>query len=251
MAYGALVINDSGHKVIQDASPIFALKRSGTLQPVYQGPETGWYAYDISVSLAEPTGTEEVFFELPVGGWLGHKPFFSWLGGPANGQLDQGNGQYFVPELEQYNSLWNHSSNQSSLDYYVFDTMDNIPGAGAATGYGMQVFDSSGNVTWDSNAITNRVSVGGTVSTSTITVNSTANSCSLRSHYQDFVLVNGNRNWIRGHKITRTSTTQWKVGLGFIDKGWFSRDPNNNTTAQIPNGYWICQDDGQYMLAYT
>lgn len=246
MSYGVTITNSQNHKIIQDGDPIYALKRYGTLSPVKQGPETGWYAYDVSVSSAEPTGTEEVFFEISVGNWIAHKPFFTWLGGPPWQY------QYYEPELLQYNSLWNHSSNQSTLPYYVFDRMDNIPNAGSSTGYGMQVFNSNGTVCWDSNKVTNRVSKGGTVGSTSTNISSTANAISLRS-WQAAVgpIVNGNRNYLTGHVATRTSTSAWNIAIGNQDWGWFARSPSDGTTAQIPNSPYINNADARYLLAYV
>jgi hypothetical protein len=249
MSYGVSILNSQGHKVIQDGDPIYALKRSGTLNPVKTGSVTGWYAYDVSVSAAEPTGTEEVLFQLDVGNWIAHQPWYIWLGGPP-WQF-----QYFEPELSQYNSLWNHKSNQSTLPYYVFDRMDNIPGAGAATGYGMQVFDSNGTVCWDSNEITNRVSKAGTVTTSGASISSTANAVSLRSWYCDItrigpVTVNTLNN-VRSYRATRVSSSSWDISIGIVDKMGFSRSPDNNTTASVADNWVNNTADAHYLLGYV
>lgn len=249
MAYGVEILNDFGRKVIQDGDPIYALKRSGTLSPVKTGPETGWFAYDISVSAAEPTGTEEVVFELNIGSWIAHQPWYVWVGGPP-WQF-----QYYEPELSKYNSLWNHKSNQSTLPYHVFDRMDNIPNAGDATGYGMQVFNSDGTVCWDSNKITNRVSKAGTLTTSGGTISSTANAVSIRSWYCDVIKFGGDyptgRNHIRSYRATRTSSSQWDIYLNNVDRGWFSRAPTNGDTASVPNDWVNNTAVAHYLLAYV
>lgn len=222
MAYGVSVTNSSGHKIIQDTQPIYALKRSGTLSQyktsnVGSTPYTSvglphLYGYQVQGTNADPSGTEEVFFEVDVGGWIAYNAFSVFI---SDGQTTA----YDVLVGSDVTSTMS-----GGLDYYVFDKMDSISGAGAASGYGMQVFNASGTVMWDSNEITNRVDNGYTIS-STTTINSTANAGSIRAWYctirSGSGFANGGHTNVNNWYLKRLSTTQWQVAVGVTNYAFY------------------------------
>lgn len=221
MAYGVLITNSSGHKIIQDEQPIYALDRSGTLPqartsnvggaPYTSGGYPHVYGYDVVGSAAEPSGEEEVFFEVAVGDWIAYHPWSVFISDGQNTAYNVMRGSNIV------------SLKSGGLNYYVFDRMDNIAGAGSSSGYGMQVFNGSGTVMWDSTEITNRVEAGYQISSST-TINSTANAGSIRAWYCTVLggpSGYGGWNAIQNWYLKRISTTQWQVAVGVVDYGFY------------------------------
>jgi len=252
MAYGIVVENLSGHKIIQDQQPIFALKRSGTLSQ-YQTTNVGTapytaqgyphlYGYLVTGSNAEPVGDEEFFIKLEVGEWVSYHPWQLFI---SDGQSNA----YTTLALSQLTS--NRSSN---LPYYVFDRMNNISGAGSSTGYGAQVFNASGSCMWDSNEITNRVSQGVTATGgTTVNVTSTANAVSLRSWYLKITGGGGaiGRNGytlVKNWYAKRVSTTSWEIAVGDIDYGFY---PYQGAWYNFSSPTTLLTGDAKVLLAYT
>jgi len=221
MAYGISINNNNNHKIIQDQNPIYALKRSGTLSqyqttnqgsaPYYPTHEHA-YGYLVQNTAADPTGTEDIFFKLDVGQWISYWPFQLFL---SDGQTSA----YTTLALSDFTS-----NRSTSINYYIFDRMNQITGAGAASGYGMQVFDTSGSCMWDSNEITNRVSYGAQI-TSTTTINTTANAVSMRQWYiavyPSIGFARGGANPLYGWRCRRVSTSSWVVEIDYVDAGFY------------------------------
>lgn len=249
MAYGISVTNASGHKIIQDQQPIYALKRSGTLSQnsttnVGNTPYTTvglphLYGYSVLGSNAEMSGDEEVFFKVDVGDWIAYQPFEVSI---SDGQQTS----YNALRISQITSTMS-----SSLSYYVFDKMTSISNAGTSTGYGAQVFNTSSQCMWDSNKLTHRVSQGRIINTTT-TISSTANAVSIRSWY--LKLTSGSGYAGGGHTnfsswyAKRVSTSSWQIAIGPVDYGFY---PYNNAWYNYSTTTVVLTGDAHVMLAYV
>lgn len=134
MAYGFIALNDDDEVVINDTNPTYSKVRTGTLSGT-----TNWenlnaistYGFQLTGNAAL-SADELIIFSLNVNSWI--------CGIPTSG----------YPFI----------SNQSSLGYTVFKPRDRIA---APSGYGMAVFNSSGDCMWDSTSIVSRVVNAGVV----------------------------------------------------------------------------------------
>lgn len=235
MAYGISAVNNNGEVVIQDSNPIFVLKRSGTLSASYSCSYANSYGFYVSGTPAYATGNEEVFFSVPVGQWFSYYP---WITFATNGA------QYWYSDL--YTTQVAASVN--TLNYYIFDRIDTV---GAATsGYGVQVYNSSGTAVWDSTKVTNRVSFGATVVSNNTTsqstsVSSTANAISLRAWEGHGVNVGGNGTALISWAARRSSSSSWVIEKRTVDRGFF------NGSIYYAFNFTITTGPARYLLAYT
>lgn len=129
MAYGFIAKNGSGSTVINDTDPVYVAVRSGTLTSYTTPYSPSLRQFSAVGTGAEPSGTEVVAITLGVGDWV----VFS------NHDLN-GYDPVFTPWL--YNFL----TNRSTLPYTIFDKRTTLPNP---TGFGMAVYNSSGQCVWD------------------------------------------------------------------------------------------------------
>lgn len=250
MAYGISVNNSSGHKIIQDTSPIYALKRSGTLS-YHQTTNVGTtpytsvglphlYGYRVFGTNAAITGDEEIFIEVDTGHWVSYMPF--------QGYISDG-------FTTAYNTLYQcqfTSTMSGPINYYIFDKMTSIPGAGSSSGYGTQVFNSSGECMWDSGEITNRVS-NGLITSSTSSITSAANAVSLRSFYlkteSGSGQFNGGHTNFKSWYAKRNSITSWTIQKdGIVDYGFY---PYQGGWYNFSTATTFLTGDAHALLAYV
>ena len=249
MTYGISVTNSSGHKIIQDEQPIYALKRSGTLSQ-HETSNRGntpyttvglphLYGYLITGSNAEMSGDEEVFFKVNVGDWVSYQPW----------QVFISDGQTSAYNTLRYSQIT--STMSSSLSYYVFDKMTSISNAGSSSGYGAQVFNTSSQCMWDSSKLTHRVSQGRILS-STTTISSTANAVSLRSWYLQLTsgsgFANGGHTNFNSWYAKRLNTSSWQIGVGPVDYGFYPYQGNWYNFATTTT---LLTGNAHVMLAYV
>ena len=248
MAYGISVNNSNGHKIIQDTAPIYALKRSGTLSyhqtsNVGNEPYTAvglphLYGYKILGTNAAITGDEEIFIEVDTGHWVSYMPWIVFI---SDGQST---GYNTLSECQFTSTM------SGPINYYIFDKMTSITGAGSASGYGAQVFNASGDCMWDSGEITNRVSTG-LITSSTSSITSNSNAVSIRSWY--LKIQSGSGQFRNGHTnflswyAKRDSTTAWTIQKdGFVDYGFY---PYQNAWYNYSTATTFLTGDAHVLLA--
>jgi hypothetical protein len=235
MSYGIIARNNNNEVVIQDQTPIYVLKRSGTLNSSFFSSFANSHGFFVNNTPAAPLGTEEVFFSVPVGGWVS---FYPWITFATDGQ------QQFFSDL----NTTELAASMSQVQYFVFDKLDVV---GAATsGYGAQVFNQNGVAVWDSTKVTNRVSFGATILTNStnsqsVTVNSDANAVSLRAWECHLNAVGSPGTAIRSWAARRTSGSQWAIEKRIVDRGYF----RNGTFLQF--NAVVTVGDARYLLGYT
>jgi len=202
MAYGILAQNSSGETVIQDNLPQYIETRSGTLYTSFTA--NNMYYHKILNTIADPTGSEQTMYKLPVGGWVSYFPF----GIPGTAGIAQGADSGAWPNQQII-------TNQQYLDFAVFDSITNV-GASSDT-YGMRVYNSSSALCYDSGRATAWVSYGNSfyidnTFTQSVTVNSTGNCVSTRAPW-----AHSSGNDIYGFAARRVSTTQWVFEKRIVD----------------------------------
>lgn len=134
MAYGFLAQNDSGQTVINDTQPLYVKFRTGTLS---NSGTTNYGAYKFYNSGNSIASSEEiVLFSCGVGGWI---TFNLALNFSYTGEM---------------------CSNQSSLSYTVFGPRSDLA---SPTGYGMAVFNNSGQCMWDAESTLTRITNAGVI----------------------------------------------------------------------------------------
>lgn len=235
MSYGIIARNNSNEVVIQDENPTYVLKRSGTLNSSFYSSYANSYGFYVTGTPAAPLGTEEVLFSVPVGGWISYYP---WITFATSGQ------QTYYSDL----NTTELAASMSSVQYSVFDKIDVV---GAATsGYGAQVFNSSGVVVWDGTKVTNRVSLGATVVTNStnsqsVTINSDANATALRAWECHLNAVGGEGTAITSWAARRVNSSLWAIEKRVVDRGYFSGSFFYQFNAVVTVG------DARYLLGYT
>lgn len=139
MSYGFIITNTNDQTVINDSEPLFVRKRSGTLSNSGT-TNLGIYKFFYSGG-ASATSEEIVLFSCSVGSWISFN-------------LPLGDNDYFGDLC----------SDQSTLSYSVFGPRNDLP---TPTGYGMAVFNSSGQTMWDSESVLTRVNNAGIIPAAT------------------------------------------------------------------------------------
>lgn len=238
MAYGISVTNSDGEYIIQDQQEIFVQKRAGTISHFKYSTRVGSYGYQIANGSSEyPTGTEDVYFQLPVGGWVAYWP---WILFVSDGQSTA------YTELAFSRIV----SNQSTLNYGIFDRISVV--GTSTSGYGAQVLNASGLVLWDAALTTNRVSKGGTVVSNasyiqTTSVSSTANAASLRANECHIRKTGQGYNLMYGWTAYRQNSTTWQITKRAVDAGFY---PYQGRWFEDQFNRTITYGDARYLLAY-
>ena len=183
MAYGFIAQNDSGQTVINDTEPLYVQKRSGTLSN-FGTTDLGYYKFNNSGN-SVASGEEIVLYSCDVGKWL----------------------SFNIPTSTGF--LGEMCSNQSTISYKVFGPRTDLSNP---TGYGMAVYNSSGQCVWDAASVVTRIvnagRIAGSASTSkTYSSGTISGSNAVYCSVGSFII-----DWDQGFwqmSARRTGTSSW------------------------------------------
>lgn len=206
MAYGFISTNSSGDTVVNDTDPQMVLARSGSAS----GSTNAAGVYEISMpSAAQPAAGEVVVYSVSVGNW--------------------------ISTSFTYNFLY---SNVSSVSYYVFESRLNIT---TPTGYGMAVFDASGNCVWNAEDVVNRVNNAGVIPSSSqtyISYSNTVTGSTAVGLIRGNARVNLSNGDVHSMAAERTASSSWKLAFKKVDD-----------IGPIGTGYAYYNSDLSYLMA--
>lgn len=208
MAYGFISTNSSGDTVINDSQPQMVLARSGSMS---SSTTNSAGVYEISLpSGATPTAGEIVVFSVSVGEWVSTS--FS-----ASGSI---------------------YSSASSVGYYVFESRLNKSNP---TGYGMAVYNSSGQCVWNAEDVVNRVNNAGVIPSASQTFISYSQNVT-GSNAVGLIRGNGRVDLSNGDvhfmSAKRTGTSSWNIAFRKVDD-----------IGPISSGFAYYYSDLSYLMA--
>lgn len=198
MAYGFISYNSDDEVVINDTQPTYTRARTGTLSGssmTFSGFSNNLSTYGYSLSgNAVLSGDELILFELGSGDWLCGCDF------PLS------------------DTPVNFISNSSTLGYSVFAPRDSLA---SPTGYGMAIFNGSGDCMWDSTTLLSRVENSAVLPESTFPSGPTVGYTSSQFSFNGGAFAEGGALYGRfnvaeaytfwGHVIEAVSSTQARV----------------------------------------